>query len=504
MNKIITRQIQEKKPRCTAENAANVCTDDGEIYCNIEFGLCAECLVSIQCTSEERPVCNSAGKCVPCSEDQNPCTNENDLSLINRPVCDDSGQCKKCTSNDQCTLAETPVCANDNSGKCVPCNNGNPCSGDLTCEIGKCIECSTYSECTDEDKPVCNANGQCVSCGLYEDQCPTEEYPVCSFGKCLACSDDDGRACPYATEGQVCKVQGMDSICLFECEDSSNACPERKPICNQGLQKCEICRSNDECATEQGKAICDTDTGMCVECDETENQCPENKPVCMNGQQCMACDVITMNCPDSAQTCKTDGTCVFECQDSLQDCPADQRPFCNTAVSECRKCANDPECTIRGPNWKCNLSSGKCIEDENIYRLLDLNRKYGNLSRQANPVECTTPENCEDLYSEKTKCSDDNTCVECLTSADCDPRIGSCIEGVCTNSCTAHNQCVHPAKLRCNLVTRQCEGGDFLAAFTLRSLAENAIKNRMDNTEQGITNAQTSGTSVAQIYGDTR
>ena len=128
-----------------------------------------------------------------------------------------------------------------------------------------------------------------------------------------------------------------------------------------------------------------------------------------------------------------------------------------------------------------------------------ITKTYSNLTRQD---ECRQNKDCP---GEKPKCDRaTKKCVECLKPSDCDPRLGSCINGVCTTSCTAHNQCVHPAKLRCNFTTRQCEDGDFLAAFTLNSLAETAIKERMDTTKQGITNAQTSGTSVAQIYGDTR
>ena len=174
VNKIITRQIQEKKPRCTAQNAVSLCVENGEIYCNLEYGLCVECLESVQCRNadETRPVCSPSGRCVPCSEEDNPCTNSKDLSLIDRPVCEaDSGQCRKCEDSNECTLAETPVC-NMDSGKCVPCHaTDNPCVGlgdRDTCVDGKCIECNLQKPCSDE-KPICNADGQCVKCGLYEN-----------------------------------------------------------------------------------------------------------------------------------------------------------------------------------------------------------------------------------------------------------------------------------------------------------------------------------------------
>ena len=137
------------------------------------------------------------------------------------------------------------------------------------------------------------------------------------------------------------------------------------------------------------------------------------------------------------------------------------------------------------------------IQDEEVplSKNLDYINTYSPLTRETECNPCPTA---------KPKCHE-KKCVECLVDKDCrDPRLGTCKDKVCTTSCRAHNQCVHPAKLRCNFATSQCEGGDFLAAFTLNTLADTEIKKRMDNTEKGITNAQTSGTSVAQIYGDTR
>ena len=433
VNKIITRQIQEKKPRCTSQNEASLCTENGEIYCNTEYGLCVECLESVQCQNadEGRPVCSPAGRCVPCSDAQNPCTNSKDLSLIDKPVCEaDSGQCRGCKSSGECKLAETPFCDED-SGKCVPCENDTQCEVG-TCVLdeededkGKCIECKDYSKCQDANKPVCSSDGYCVACGLSENVCPTEEKPVCSFGQCLACNGDEGRQCPYLSE---------------------------------------------------------------------------------------------------QQSCTADGRCVFSCD---VGCPADKKPICNTDTNECRKCdkdltgAND-ECFQKDPNWKCN-DEGKCVE--NVYRNLDLTKKYGNTTRQImnecyfnddcpdekkicheNTCKACTTDICSEIDPLKPLCKEDNTqCVECLEVGDCNPAFSLCNNNnVCTNTCRAHNQCVHPAKLKCNFIKRECEAGDLLTAFTFRSLAENAILNRMDNTEQGITNAQTSGTSVAQIYGDTR
>ena len=192
---------------------------------------------------------------------------------------------------------------------------------------------------------------------------------------------------------------------------------------------------------------------------------------------------------------------------------------CNIGFGICVECLKNDHCTTENPvcsvDGSCVPSGRRNLDFMNTYSPQTRNKECTQntecptlkpICEKDKCVECTSTENqCSKLNSGKPKCLE-NKCVECLKDGDCgDPRLGTCNDNnVCTKECTAHNQCVHPAKLRCNFARRQCEGGDFLAAFTLNALADTEIKKRMDNTEKGITNAQTSGASVAQIYGDIR
>ena len=372
------------------------------------------------------------------------------------------------------SLGETPVCE-VSSGKCIPCDDSQDetkCSAGTFCSAGKCIECSSSGDC-DEEKPVCNADGQCVSCGLYEDICPTEEKPVCQLqsGQCLACSDEEGLACPFAADGQFCD----DGKCVFSCETSQDCPDDKKQICNTE-NECRGCESKQECVERYDLDNIGQPANSNWQCNA--GKCVENTFRFLDLIRTYSNLTRTTPCPD-------------------MPCPTD-KPICENDI--CVECTTNSDC----PADK-KICHEKACSEKTCSELYPLQPEWKEDTQEC--VECISTEDnkCSELNFEKPICNTaTNKCIECLETSDCDPRLGSCINGVCTTSCTAHNQCVHPAKLNCNFATRQCEGGDFLAAFTLRSLSETAIKRRMDNTEKGITNAQTSGTSVAQIYGDTR
>jgi hypothetical protein len=79
----------------------------------------------------------------------------------------DQGMCVQCLTSDQCTDPTAPVCTPQFS--CGDCMNDNECmprfAGQPFCVGGDCAECKTSANCPQGGtKPVCGADGACTAC----------------------------------------------------------------------------------------------------------------------------------------------------------------------------------------------------------------------------------------------------------------------------------------------------------------------------------------------------
>jgi Cys-rich repeat protein len=132
--------------RCS-ECLANADCPATDPVCDLEDGECEECLVDSQCESAQ--VCNNDHKC------HDACLSDTDCDNNEKPFCDeDRRSCVACTANDQCGTAE-PIC--DDKGKCVGCVLDTDCAEDVPiCKDEECIQCNSNSDCLDPALPRCS------------------------------------------------------------------------------------------------------------------------------------------------------------------------------------------------------------------------------------------------------------------------------------------------------------------------------------------------------------
>lgn len=125
--------INDGGPMCPA--------DCGDLYCNDELGVCAECLNSSQCPVD-RPACDTNGGLEP-------------------------GRCGLCTGDDQCSeRTSNPVC-DEESGHCVVCTPDTEmvtCGGFATCRPGA-FDCNGFPPGTREICETCESDSECQEMG---------------------------------------------------------------------------------------------------------------------------------------------------------------------------------------------------------------------------------------------------------------------------------------------------------------------------------------------------
>jgi hypothetical protein len=228
------------RPVCNSEGQCSGCDATTSAVCGLEHN--------------DLDLCNSVtGACVECLDDDN-------CAGTATPECF-AGRCEECETHADCDSdLENPQCNSDHV--CVPCTaDEDACSehGDLDmCDIrdvgdtqtkGQCVQCLVHSDCPNET-PQCNSAGRCVACSETVGDIT-----------CLAREDDDGvplLKCnthpDRATTGQC--VQCIDDIVV---EATSTVCGSNS--CNQGLGRCTTtavesvvpcgeCVADSECDTQ--------------------------------------------------------------------------------------------------------------------------------------------------------------------------------------------------------------------------------------------------------------
>jgi hypothetical protein len=261
---------------CTATFVAKVCDDEDP--CTLEDvckdGTCAGTLRDCKEAETEcaTAFCNpSGGNCnlkakekgTPC-DDGNPCTKD--------ATCD-GNQCKgknACDDGDPCT---SDACAQSGSGcvhlllqgKSGPCNDADPCVIAL-CDEGKCVKtpkvCDDGEDCTSD---ACLPDGKCsftkLLTGNCEDADPCTVEEACNKGQCKstkALNCDDGNAC---TDDACVAFEGCThKATTAKCNDGS-ACTV-DDVCSAGkcTGKAKNCSDDEPCTVDS----CDALTGTCA------------------------------------------------------------------------------------------------------------------------------------------------------------------------------------------------------------------------------------------------
>ena len=392
----------------------NTCTGENEVVCDPP----RECF--------EAGVCDtSTGQCdYNPVEDGTPCNDGNLCTLIdtcNMGICTGSSL-KACPPPGQCELPST---CNPETGECpvqwkdndVPCDDGDPCTLNSSCQDGVCEgfnpKCNDGIECTDD---VCNLQGDCsypVKAGwcLIAGVCwevgavdPSNQCMICdpassktAWTKANGRSCDDGDLCTFEDTCNNGFCQGQSYTCQVEDECViSTAC--------DGLGGCQEVKRDDGTPCTDDGDICTLD--QCVGGRCTHPTAPDGHP-CDDDNLCTQTD-----------TC-IDGVCVGsnpkECQ--VED-PCRDSGACNPATGLCdlaalpegapcddgNACTQNDYCrnsTCTGENPVICTASDQC-----------------HLAGTCNPVtgKCTNPK-----VQDGTACNDDNLCTQTDT----------CVDGVC-------------------------------------------------------------------------
>jgi hypothetical protein len=425
------------KPNGASCNDGNACTQTDAC----QDGVCVGGN-PVVCTASDS--CHEVGTCDPktgqCSNpvkpngtscsDNNACT---DTDTCQEGVCT-SGTSVTCNSPGPCQVEGSGVC-NEAKGQCEyttqgdgsPCEDGNLCTRDDTCQAGVCVG-GNLVVCTASDS--CHEGGACdPQTGVCSNPAKTDGGP-CGGGVCT-------------TEG-TCQAGTCTGGTAVVC-DTPGPCQEGPGTCNPTTGECEYatkadgstCDDGDPCST---MSLCHQGTCyavLLVNCTTPPSPCHERVGTCnaSTGQ----CDyqVKSDGAPcDTGKTCTTGETCQsgvctggspVVCT-ALDDCHVPG--ICNpqTGCSNPRA-ANETPCDDGNPLCVNGTCCASCCQ---VYDNL-LNPESGHL------VQCTAGQTCQplDLSSIMGSSAPPNAGICCagggVSCLDWDPVAGT-LDALCCDS----------------------------------------------------------------------
>ncbi|MEK6675879.1 MAG: hypothetical protein AABZ47_09530, partial [Planctomycetota bacterium] len=447
---------------CTAIDvcSAGACVGTGDpctggLLCDENTNACVECLLNADC------------------DDANVCTNDACIS----GVCQYTNNTFSCDDGLFCTTSD--ICG---GGTCV--GSGSPCSGAQLCNetTDACVDCIVDADC--EDGNVCTTDA-CVggTCQVTNNTLPCNDglfctaSDTCSGGVCVGtgfpcgvqfCSEKLGACVDCLTsancnDGNFCT---SDTCNVGACVFTNNTLP-----CDDGL----FCTDTDVCSGGACAGSGDPCLGGLL-CDETANACVD----CLNNADCddvnpCTDDICTLGvcsnpnnmlpCSDGLFCTLTDDCSGGVCVGSGDPCPGQ---LCNEITNACVDCLTNADCNDGNPCTDDICLVGACTTVNNSVSCND-------------GMFCTLLDTCSDgvCVGAGTPCpgqlcnESTDTCVDCLTNADCDDANlctdDSCTGGLCSNTnntvscddglfCTATDACSGGA---CLGTGSPCTGGQF-------------------------------------------
>ena len=419
--------------KCSSGYFCVACSGDSDCshlsstpYCN--SGACGSCRVSDDtgCVSTStKPYCNSNG-CGACKSSSNKgcsspsaarcdtgsltcatCSTDSDCShLSSTPYCN-SGICGACRDSDYvgCSLTNAAKCS---SGSCVACSGDTDCanlSPNLFCNSGICGQCRVSDSvgCTLATEAKCSSSSfTCLPCSADSDCTHLTATPYCNSGACGACRVSDYMGCASPTSAKClsgsCNACSVDGDCTHLSSTS---------YCNSGI--CGACKvSNNNGCSSVSAAKCSTSTFTCTVC-SANSDCVylASTPYCSSGT-CGACAVI-----------------------NNAGCLSVSAARCNPVSLTCTTCSADNDCTHLSSTPYC--SSGIC-------QTCELGSDTG----------CGSPTPfCKSIAGT-------NTCVQCLSSADCHSSTPLC--SLSSNKCIGESAA--------NLTMSSSSQRDFIISFS--------------------------------------
>ncbi len=447
------------------------------LVCDPASHRCIECLVDRDCTGRAgTPYClpsaadPTLNKCVACIRDSQcgnaqvcdeptgectlRCTASEDDCPSEKPVCDiptgaTEGVCVECRNDSTCTVG-TPQC-NTVTRECVQCTDDTPCGPiGRVCDTdaNQCVPCTTDTHCEDVEAPRCKvATHACVEC-LEHTDCTNVAESRCNPGDntCATCTQDD-----QCEPGTRCRV--TDGRCV-QCVDDSHCLPGENNRCDTTAGACVECVQDSDCPAADA-ARCDVAVNSptrftCVGCNAADgnSECSGKIP----GGLCRGGDGLCVNCLENAN-CTQSGPGLSQCG----------------AVGNCVACSDDDDCDLftSPPRRACRVAQinpgcVECVSDSHcVNNELEPRCKLNNGGGPApinTCVQCLSNADCPNPAF--SLCSQ-NECVPCAVNGDCDiAGLGVCDtssgDGVCVQ-CTGDQRqaCAGGANV-CNSTTRTC------------------------------------------------
>jgi hypothetical protein len=272
------------------------------------------------------------------------------------------------------------------------CDDGNICTADV-CTYGACGHAAASGPC--DDGNACTSGDTCAN-------------GVCT-GTTLTC--DDGNPCT----SDFCESSGG-------CQYIANTNP-----CDDG----DACTSGDVCS---GGAC---SGGPLINCNDG-NPCTDDS--CDPGSGCINAADDTNTCDDGFFCTDTDVCDNGNCVGSGDPCVAPE--LCSEALDTCVECLVNADCDDTNVCTDDDCSLGSCVYTDNASSCddglycngTDTCAGGGCSAHAGNP--CVAPDVCDEAT---------DTCVACLTGADCDDG------EVCTSDTCAGGVCLYvPNLLPCD------------------------------------------------------
>ncbi len=418
------------------------------------------------CACGEGPACDdgsfcSAGRCIECRHSQD-CGGD-------KPSCVE-GHCKACDPSDESSCGENKLCCND---ICVAKDEDHCASCSDACNPLKANHCGSGNngaQCQCGDQPACGdqlyCDGtECVAC-LNDDHCPNG---VCISGVCQICDPSDHKGCGSdqlccnTSGGLVCQETGDLSV---PCESCNSYCGLNSDRCQNNLCRCG---ENYACSGDDAPYCVD---GSCVECRHNGDCQGENK-YCVEGE-CKACDpndetscggtglccnfecvplstTVCLSCIEGCQSARADGCGLYNNQ--IQ-CLCGEGPACGEDQyclgGSCLDCIENGDCKgenkycVSGECKACNPAiESSCGENKLCCDFTCVDPSVDHCA--ACDDQCSLPQSNQCVAGENgSRCMcgtnsacgvgefcNGESCVECLSSDDCQGENKYCVAGYC-------------------------------------------------------------------------
>ncbi len=323
----------------------------------------------------------------------------------------------------------------------------------------ECTDSASVGICAFGSKPP--ACRYCVAQDSGDSACAliNARTPLCStsaadakYGTCVQCGSNAD--CSGATPVCLSANDNSDDTCVQCSATSHAACAGSTPACINNA--CAACTADSQC----GGAVCalsgDSHAGQCVQCTASDHgACTGAMPNCSpTTDTCVGC-TSNANCPGSTPICDPTSNACRGCGAS-SECPTGV--VCATATSDshlgqCVQCTTTAECSA---GLTCSASTDSCVGCIS-------NAQCGNPEPVCSAgacTACTTDAQCA-AGAGGSACETQGSltgCVECTTTnktactgatALCDPGSDKCV------ACELDSQCTGSAPI-CDATNHSC------------------------------------------------